>query len=116
MKRKAKTKKAAKRKSAKRRPAFRVGEEKGQLIVKRLQWRVHDPLFFAGVGLALLDSFLRCDPPSAGALRSRLALKSATASAKILRLNADEGALRDLRFAMDDDPGPAARARRSRFI
>jgi hypothetical protein len=67
-----------------------------------------DPLFFAGVGLALLDSFLRCDPPSAGALRSRLALKSAAASAKILRLNADEGALRDLRFAVGDPLGPAA--------
>ena len=52
-----------------------------------------DPVFFAGVGLALLDAFLRCDPPSAGALRSRLALKSAAASAKILRLNADEGAV-----------------------
>ena len=65
-----------------------------------------DPLFFAGAGLALLDAFLRCDPPSAGALRSRLALKSAAASAKILRLNADEGALRDLRFAAGDPPGP----------
>jgi Protein of unknown function (DUF1403) len=68
-----------------------------------------EPLFFAGAGLALLDSFLRCDPPSAGALRSRLALKSAAASAKILRLNADEGALRDLRFAIGEDASPAAR-------
>ena len=68
-----------------------------------------DPVFFAGVGLALLDSFLRCDPPSAGALRSRLALKSAAASAKILRLNADEGAVRDLRFAIGEDASPAAR-------
>ena len=67
-----------------------------------------DPLFFAGAGLALLDAFLRRDPPCAGALRSRLALMSAAASAKILRLNADEGALRDLRFAVGDDPGPAA--------
>jgi hypothetical protein len=68
-----------------------------------------DPLFVAGAGLALLDSFLRRDPPCAGALRSRLALQSAAASARILRLNADEGALRDLRFAIGDDPGPAAR-------
>jgi hypothetical protein len=67
-----------------------------------------DPLFFAGAGLALLDAFLRREPPSAGALRSRLALQSATASAKILRLNADQGALRDLRFAVGD-AGPAAR-------
>ena len=66
-----------------------------------------DPLFAAGAGLALLDASLRGDPPAAGALRSRLALKSAAASAKILRLNADEGALRDLRFAVGDD----ARAR-----
>jgi hypothetical protein len=67
-----------------------------------------DPLFAAGAGLALLDAFLRADPPAAGALRSRLALQSAAASAKILRLNADEGALRDLRFAVGDALGPAA--------
>ena len=66
-------------------------------------------MFAAGAGLALLDAYLRRDPPCAGALRQRLALMSAAASAKILRLNADEGALRDLRFAMGDDPGPAAR-------
>jgi hypothetical protein len=67
-----------------------------------------DPLFAAGAGLALLDGFLRHEPPCAGALRKRLALMSATASAKILRLNADEGALRDLRFAVGDALGPAA--------
>jgi Protein of unknown function (DUF1403) len=67
-----------------------------------------DPLFFAGAGLALLDAFLRRDPPAAGALRSRLALQSAAASAKLLRLNTHEGALRDLRFAFGD-AGPAAR-------
>ena len=67
-----------------------------------------DPLFFAGASLALLDAFLRRDPPAAGALRARLALKSAAASAKILRLNVDEGALRDLRFAIGE-AGPAAR-------
>jgi hypothetical protein len=68
-----------------------------------------DPLFAAGAALALLDAVLRRDPPSAGALRSRLALKSAAASAKILRLNADEGALRDLRFAVGEELGSAAR-------
>ena len=67
-----------------------------------------DPLFAAGAALALFDAFLRRDPPSAGALRSRLTLQSAAASAKILRLNADEGALRDLRFAVGDALGPAA--------
>jgi Protein of unknown function (DUF1403) len=68
-----------------------------------------DPLFFAGVSLALLDACLRRDPSCAGALRSRLALQSAAASAKILRLNADDGALRDLRFAATGEPAPAAR-------
>jgi hypothetical protein len=48
------------------------------------------------------------DPPAAGALRSRLALQSAATSAKILRLNADGDALRDLRFAVGDPLGPAA--------
>ena len=67
-----------------------------------------DPLFAAGAGLALLDACLRSDPPAAGALRSRLALQSAAASAKILRLNADAAALRDLRFAVGDPFGPAA--------
>jgi hypothetical protein len=68
-----------------------------------------EPLFFAGAGLALLDAFLRHDPPCAGALRSRLALQSSAVSAKILRLNADEGALRDLRFAVGKELGPAAK-------
>jgi hypothetical protein len=66
------------------------------------------PLFAAGAGLALLDSCLRADPPAAGALRARLALQSAAACAKILRLNADAAALRDLRFAVGDPRGPAA--------
>jgi hypothetical protein len=68
-----------------------------------------DPLFFAGAGLALLDACLCREPPAAVALRSRLALMSAVASAKILRLNADEGALRDLRFAIGEELGPAAK-------
>ena len=67
-----------------------------------------DPLFFAGAGLALLDACLRADPLAAGALRGRLALQSAAACAKLLRLNADEAALRDLCFAVGDALGPAA--------
>jgi hypothetical protein len=67
-----------------------------------------DPLFAAGAGLALLDAFLRNNPPAAGALRARLALQSAAAAAKILRLNTDTAALRDLRFAAGDPRGPAA--------
>jgi Protein of unknown function (DUF1403) len=57
----------------------------------------------------LLDAALRANPPAAGALRSRLALQSAAAAANILRLNADEAALRDLRFAVGDELGPAAK-------
>jgi hypothetical protein len=68
-----------------------------------------DALFAAGASLALLDAHLRRDPPGAGALRNRLALHSAAASARILRVNADEPALRDLRFALGDDSGPPAR-------
>jgi hypothetical protein len=68
-----------------------------------------DSLFAAGAALALLDAFLRHDPPAAGALRSRLALQTAAASAKILRLSADEAALRDLRFALGEELGPAAK-------
>ena len=66
------------------------------------------PLFFAGAGLALLDAALRADPPAAGALRARLALQSSAASAKILSVNADAAALRDLRFAIGEPLGPAA--------
>ncbi len=68
-----------------------------------------DPLFFAGAALALFDAHLRAGSPAAGALRARLALQSGAASAKILRLNVDAAALRDLRFAVGDDPGPAAK-------
>jgi hypothetical protein len=67
-----------------------------------------DPLFAAGAALALLDAALRLEPPAAGALRARLALQSAAACAKILRLNADAAALRDLRFAVGDPLGHAA--------
>jgi hypothetical protein len=66
-----------------------------------------DPLFAAGAGLALLDAFLRRDPPAAGALRARLALQSAAACAKLLRLKTDAAALRDLRFAVGNPLGPA---------
>jgi hypothetical protein len=67
-----------------------------------------DPLFAAGAGLALLDAYLRPEPPATVALRARLALQSAAATAKILRVNADEATLRDLRFAAGDPLGAAA--------
>ena len=75
----------------------------------RANGRAGDPLFAAGAGLALLDAFLRREPPAAGALRARLSLQSAAATAKILRLNADEGALRGLRCAATGEPPPAAK-------
>ena len=66
-----------------------------------------DPLFVAAPARAS-RCFLRRDPPAAGALRWRLAFISAAASGKILRLNADERALRDLRFAVGEELGSAA--------
>jgi hypothetical protein len=75
----------------------------------RASGRAGEPLFFAGASLALLDAALRRDPPPAGALRQRLALTSAAAAAKIMRLNADAAALRDLRFAAAAEPLPAAK-------
>ena len=39
--------------------------------------RASSAAFFAGAGLALLDQILRLDPPFAGALRQRLALRAA---------------------------------------
>ncbi|WP_245433861.1 DUF1403 family protein [Methylocystis hirsuta] len=66
-----------------------------------------DAQFFAGAALALLDHILHsgpdvssagkssAEPPFAGALRQRLALRAATACARIARLREDEPALRD---------------------
>jgi hypothetical protein len=54
-----------------------------------------DAAFFAGAGLALFDAILRENPPFAGALRQRLALKAAAACARLARLREEESALRD---------------------
>lgn len=54
-----------------------------------------DPAFFAGAGLALLDQLLRAEPPFAGALRQRLALRAATVCATMVRLREDASGLRD---------------------
>ncbi len=51
--------------------------------------------FRAGAGLALLDQILRENPPFAGALRQRLALRAATACATMARLREDASNLRD---------------------
>lgn len=81
--------------------------------------------FSAGASLALLDQILRGGadvssaatgngPPFAGALRCRLALRAATASASILRLREDSSALRDVEHlcAAGADSGPAGRLHR----
>jgi hypothetical protein len=70
--------------------------------------------FAAGAGLALLDRIFRDAPPFAGALRQRLALRAAGASAKILRLREDEDALRDAAHLKPAgaDPGRAGRLHR----
>ncbi len=55
-----------------------------------------DAVFLAaGAGLALLDQILRADPPFAGALRQRLALKAAAGCARLGRLREDASGLRD---------------------
>jgi hypothetical protein len=54
-----------------------------------------DAAFFAGAGVALLDQILRLDPPFAGALRQRLALRAATACASMARMREDASGLRD---------------------
>ena len=69
--------------------------------------------FAAGASLSLLDALLRQNPPFAGALKSRLALRAAAAGARVLRLREDEAALRDAEhLAAAEDPGPAGRLHR----
>jgi hypothetical protein len=65
----------------------------------------------AGAALMALDAILRADPVWAGALRMRLALQAAVASARMLRLAADADTLRDALHLTrpGDDPGPAGR-------
>ena len=64
----------------------------------------------AGASLVLLDGILRQDLSFAGVLRQRLALRAAAASAKIMRLREDEGALRDAtHLSIGEETGPAGR-------
>ncbi len=70
--------------------------------------------FAAGAASFALDQIIRADPPWFGCLRMRQALKAAAVAAKLLRLNADEAALRDAEHLTrsGDDPGPAGRLHR----
>jgi hypothetical protein len=75
--------------------------------------RGDDPAFFAGAGLALLDRHLAAAPPFAGALRQRLALRAATACARMARFREDERGLRDAEhLSAGANPGPAGRLHR----
>jgi len=71
--------------------------------------------FAAGAALLALDRTVRADPPWLGGLRMRQALAAAAGSARLLRLRADESALRDAHHFTrpGDDPGPAGRLHRS---
>lgn len=68
----------------------------------------------AGAALFALDQMLRADPPWLGALRMRLTLQAAVATARLLRLSADDATLRDVEQLTrpGDDPGPAGRVHR----
>jgi hypothetical protein len=74
--------------------------------------------FSAGAGLALFDALLRggpdgAEPPFAGCLRQRLALKAAESCANLSRLREDAGALRDAEhLAGGEETGPAGRLHR----
>jgi Protein of unknown function (DUF1403) len=64
-----------------------------------------------GAALFALDQVVRTDAAWLGVLRMRLALKAAVVTGKLMRLNADEAALRDAVHLTraGDDPGPAGR-------
>ncbi len=68
----------------------------------------------AGAALFALDQIIRAEPPWLGALRMRLALQATVASARLLRVSADEAGLRDADHLTrtGDDPGPAGRIHR----
>ena len=70
-----------------------------------------EAFFSAGAGLALLDRVFRENPPFAGTLRQRLALRAAGVASKILRLREDEGDLRDAEHlaGAGANPGRAGR-------
>jgi Protein of unknown function (DUF1403) len=67
--------------------------------------------FAAGAAIFALDQLLRAEPAWLGCFRMRQALNAAGIASKLLRLNADEAALRDTEHLTraSDDPGPAGR-------
>ena len=73
-----------------------------------------DAAFCAGASLALLNQILRLDPPFAGALRQRLALRAATACAALARHREDSSALRDAEHLSPNAGGNAPTSPTSR--
>jgi len=71
--------------------------------------------FAAGAALLALDQIVRAEPPWLGALRQRQALAAAAVSSRLMRLPADEAALRDAHHLTraGDDPGPSGRLHRA---
>src|SRR3954453_14205640 len=71
--------------------------------------------FAAGAALLALDQIVRAEPPWLGALRQRQALAAAAISSRLMRLPADEAALRDAHHLTraGDEPGPSGRLHRA---
>src|SRR3954454_14318381 len=71
--------------------------------------------FAAGAALLALDQIVRAEPLWLGALRQRQALAAAAISSRLMRLPADEAALRDAHHLTraGDDPGPSGRLHRA---
>ena len=69
-----------------------------------------DAAFCAGAGLALLGQILCDNPPFAGALRQRLALRAATVCAALARHRQDAGGLRDAEHIFSPGAGSDAHA------
>src|SRR3954451_4647533 len=71
--------------------------------------------FAAGAAPLALDQIARAEPPWLGALRQRQALAAAAVSSRLMRLPADEAALRDAHHLTraGDDPGPSGRLHRA---
>jgi hypothetical protein len=95
-------------------PAWARLSEKPASDGERDAQHAAEAFFAAGAGLALLDRIFRENPPYAGALRQRLALRATATAAKILRLREDEGGLRDAEHLSlaNADPGRAGRLHR----
>ncbi len=101
-----------------KRKAALVSTEQGEVTLQPLPRWITTPepgpsgaAFAAGAALSLLDQVVRADALWLGCLRMRQALKATVVAARMLRLNADEAAVRDALHLTrpGDDAGPAGR-------